>query len=144
MSADTTGHNNLERADGEAARDGRAGERRNRTGRAYFDVGGDEPSPSADMGGVSPGPVPLLRGVSEFSPGAEVGRAGPNSGADEGRSEEGDTSGKGSWWGMCHGMKLASNIAALACTQPEAESAVHICTWTLNRQPSTFQPKPKT
>ena len=38
---------------------GRAGERRNRMGRGYFDVGGDEPSPSADMGGVSPGPVPL-------------------------------------------------------------------------------------
>ena len=37
-------------------------------GRDYFDVGGDEPSPSADMGGVSPGPVPLLRGLSESVP----------------------------------------------------------------------------
>ncbi len=72
---------------------GRAGELRNRVGRGCIDEGVDEPSPSADMGGASLGPVPLLRGRAKFSRGADVGRAGPNSGADEGRSEEGDTSG---------------------------------------------------
>ncbi len=50
----------------------------NGVGRGWFDVVGDEPSPSADMGGVSPGPVPLLRGVSQVQSGADVGRGEPN------------------------------------------------------------------
>ena len=57
----------------------------------------------------------------EPSPAADVGRSGV-------LKRMGDTSGNVSCWGMCHGMKLVSDIVAVVYKQPEEESTVHVHT----------------